>query len=481
MQHTKNIVLLLLLLLTAGCTQDFEAINTNPNAPVDVQPSLLLRKVIFDYGEQMAYEGFVAGNLLGQQFTAIDFNLFDRHALAQPQFGGNPWNVIYPNLRDNEILLAKARSNAALAVYEGPALVMKAYMSAALTDIFGDVPYRQALNGKEGIVTPAYDRQEDIYLGPGGILDNLDEAILALENYRGGPKLEGDILYGGNLNGWVRLAHSLKLKYLLRIAAVHDVRAEVLRIYQSGKYIREAAEEATFDFTANQPNNFRLKTARTGDFNLYIMSETMQEVLDTLNDPRRAVWFRPTGSNPGRYRGLRNGPDASQLSISVSDYSLSGTIFREKAENLDANFMTAFETSFLLAEAAERNFIPADARALYEQGVHQAFDYWMTALPEGYLLSSRAAYKANGANPIEQIITQKWLANIGNGYEGWIEYRRTGFPRFKPVIASLNNGLIPVRFPYPPTEEALNNDNYRQVTSAMGGNNVNARVWWDHD
>ncbi len=65
---------------------------------MDVQPSLLLRKVLFDYNEQMSYEGFVAGNLLGQYFTAIDFNLFDRHSLTEPQYGGNAWPFIYTNL-----------------------------------------------------------------------------------------------------------------------------------------------------------------------------------------------------------------------------------------------------------------------------------------------------------------------------------------------------------------------------------------------
>ena len=91
--------------------EDFKEINTNPNAPVSVQPSLLLRQVIYDYGEQMSYEGFVAGNLLGQYLTAIDFNLFDRHSLTEPQFGGNPWPVLYRNLRDNEIILNRAQNN----------------------------------------------------------------------------------------------------------------------------------------------------------------------------------------------------------------------------------------------------------------------------------------------------------------------------------------------------------------------------------
>ncbi|MEZ4932146.1 MAG: SusD/RagB family nutrient-binding outer membrane lipoprotein [Saprospiraceae bacterium] len=54
-----------------------------------------------------------------------------------------------------------------------------------------------------------------------------------------------------------------------------------------------------------------------------------------------------------------------------------------------------------------------------------------------------AAYGQNGETKIEQIITQKWVANIINGYEGWVDFRRTGFPKLKPVAASLNNGLIP--------------------------------------
>ncbi|MEZ4932147.1 MAG: SusD/RagB family nutrient-binding outer membrane lipoprotein [Saprospiraceae bacterium] len=142
---TKYVLAIISLLCGLACTKDFEQINTNPNAPVEVQPSLLLRQVIYDYGDEMAYEGFVAGNLLGQYFTEIDFNLFDRHSLSEPQFGGNPWPTLYKNLRDNEILLQQARTNPALSVYEGPALILKAYLSAALTDIYGDVPYSEAL------------------------------------------------------------------------------------------------------------------------------------------------------------------------------------------------------------------------------------------------------------------------------------------------------------------------------------------------
>ncbi|MBV6647629.1 MAG: SusD/RagB family nutrient-binding outer membrane lipoprotein, partial [Cyclobacteriaceae bacterium] len=199
MKNFTTYVALLIAFLSA-CDQGFEEINTNPNAPINVQPSLLLRQVIYDYGEQMSYEGFVAGNLLSQHFAMVDFNLFDRHDLSSPQLGGNPWPFIYTNMRDNQLILEESRENAVNRVYEGPALILKAFMAAALTDIYGDVPYFDALQGRQGNTTPIYDRQEDIYLQPGGVLDNLERGIQALSNYDGPTDLEGDILFDGDLD-----------------------------------------------------------------------------------------------------------------------------------------------------------------------------------------------------------------------------------------------------------------------------------------
>ncbi|MFT4759640.1 MAG: hypothetical protein ACI9XO_003949 [Paraglaciecola sp.] len=466
------------LLFITSCTKDFEDINTNPNAPVDVQPSLLLRNILFDYGEQMSYEGYVAGDLLGQYMTAIDFNLFDRHSLTEPQFGGNPWVILYTNLRNNEIIIDKSRENIAAAVYEGPALVMKAYTTAALTDMYGDVPYFNALNGKKGNVTPEYDAQEDIYLAENGILDNLDKAILAMESYTGAIALDGDIFYNGNLGNWIKFANSLKIKSLMRVSAKQDVAVDLQKIFDDGNFIKINADNAIYNFTNVQPNNFRMANLRDGDFNLFIMSETMEGILTNLNDPREAIFFQPTGNDPTAYAGFLNGPDASVTSISVADYSLGGTIFRSNTGDLDANYLTAWETHFLLAEAAEKGLISANAQELYELGVIQSFEYWQTSMADDYLTLSNAAYGNNGADKIEQIVTQKWLSNITNGYEGWIEYRRTGFPQLKTIAASLNDGLIPVRLPYPTDEAALNSTNFNAAASATDDNSVNFPVWW---
>jgi len=478
----KNILYItgILILFAAGsCTKDFEEINTNPNAPNSVQPSLLLRQVIYNYGDEISYEGFVAGDLISQHRTALDFNLFDRHALKSPQLGGNPWPIFYTNLRDNEIILTQSRATETFAVYEGPALILKAFFTAGLTDLFGDVPYSEAFNGVAGTVTPKYDLQEDIYMAEGGILDNLNKGIAALEAYDDVIALEGDILFNGDLDAWVTFANSIKIKQLIRISNKVDVSVALQTVFTEGNYFTENSQNAIFNFTNSDPNSFRLAQLRIGDFNNFVLSQTMEDILEGLNDTRISEFFRPTANTTeDGFEGLINGIDASSTSIELANLSLAGTAFREDTSTLDANFLTAWETYFNLAEAAERGLISADARTLYDTGVTLAFEYWQTPLPEGYLAGS-AAYDAAGTTPLQQIATQKWIAQIINSYEGWIEWRRTGFPAFLPVQASLNNGVIPVRMPYPSEEEALNAENYAEAAAATNGNDINVPVWWD--
>jgi len=463
----------------SACTKDFSEINTNPNAPVDVQPEFLLRQIIFDYGEQMSYEGFVAGNLLGQYFTEVDFNLFDRHSLSEPQFGGNPWDFMFTNLRDNQILLNKAQDDETFTVYEGPALILKAFIVSNITDIYGNAPFTDAVSGKGGIITPKYDDQEDIYTGVEGILSLLDQAIVSIDSYTGNAVLDGDIFFNGDLGAWRKFANSLKIKAIMRISDVDLLVNELQQIFDEGDYFTSLDMSARFDFTNDQPNNFRMANLRIGDFSLFVMSETIQEILEAYDDPRIATFFRPTANDATVYAGLLNGPDPSQTSISVGDFSFAGTIFRESTGRLDANFLTSFETLFFLAEAAEKGYINGDAKSLYDEGVKQAFEFWGTEMPIDYLMDGPAAY--GQSDPMEQIITQKWLANIINGYEGWIEYRRTGFPALKTISASLNNNLIPVRMPYPQSEAALNGLNFEAAAQRSDNNSINARVWWDVD
>ena len=464
--------------LLPGCTDDFPALNTDPNAPTAVAPELLLRQVIFDYADHMSFEGFTGGANLGQYFSADPgFNRFDRGDLLAPQFGSNPWPRLYTQLRDVELVLAQARTEESAAVYEGPALVLRSLIAGNLTDVFGDVPYAEAGAGKAGAFTPAYDPQADIYAGDEGLLASLAEAVRKMDAYEGAFALAGDELFGGDLEGWIRMANSLRLRYLLRASDVLEAPrlAELQAILDGGRYVREGSQDAVFRF-GGAPNDFGFARARVGDFNNYLMSSTVDGVLDALGDPRERLWFRE--SRAGGYAGAPHGlpSDASVFAYDADTVSFPGRIFREESTRLKANFVTAWETHFVLAEAAQRGLVDAEARALYEEGVRLAFEYWDSDLPADYLRRAGVAYAGTRA----EIATQRWLASLGNGYEGWIEWRRTGHPAFGAPVASLNEGRWPIRFPYPVDEQALNGPNYEAALARIGGaNSPNVPVWWD--
>ncbi|MEM1359383.1 MAG: SusD/RagB family nutrient-binding outer membrane lipoprotein, partial [Bacteroidota bacterium] len=192
-------------------------------------------------------------------------------------------------------------------------------------------------------------------------------------------------------------------------------------------------------------------------------------------DPRRETHYRPSAA-VGEFTGIINGIDAAS-SIVPDQFARPGLIWRENTVALDFNYLTAWETDFLLAEAALKGYLAGEARPHYEAGVLKAFDYWQTQIPGNHLSRSAAAW--NEDRGLELIITQKWIASIGNAYEAWAEWRRTGFPALKPVAASLNGGVFPVRMPYPNDEQALNFDNYQTAAAATNDNSINVPVWWD--
>lgn len=466
----------LILLLFTACDQDFAEVNTNPNAPTEVQPELLLRNVLYGYGNDMGYESFVAGNLLSQHLAMIDFNLFDRHALGSPQEGGNPWDIYYNYLRDVETILTVSREREEAAVYEGPALVLKAYLAMQLTDLFGDVPYSEAVSGRAGIVNPSYDAQEDIYLGPNGIMENLRAARGAINNYQGALPLAGDILYNGDLEKWTGFARGLQIKAALRISGATDVSAYLNEVTGEGPQMMTNADNAGFAFTDGQPNNYPLANTRIGIFNVFLLSETAEDIFAEYDDPRLSTLYRSAG-NDASFTGIANGIDAASA-IVPDDFARPGLIWRENTGDLTFNYLAAWEVQLALAELALLGLVSTQsAREYYERGVQLAFAYWNVAMPDDYLTASPAAFDSDRA--LEQIITQKWIASMSHGYEGWVEWRRTGFPDLQPAQASLNDDRIPVRMPYPADEQALNFENYQAAAAATEGNSINARVWWD--
>jgi hypothetical protein len=464
------------VLCFAGCSKSLSEVNNNPNAPEQTDPQFLLSNVIYQTAKNNAEEGWKNGSLLAQHTSNIEFFPVDRYDLGT---NTELWNATYRLLNDVYTIENSPLSNQA---YKGVALVLRSVLASLLTDLWNDVPYSQAIKGaSDGIFAPAYDKQQDIYTGPDGILKNLEKAAQMLSATS--DVINGDILYKGDLTKWVRLANSLQVRYLVRISKKVNVSAPLQALVTGNRLLRNNADNAVIPFLASAPNQWFLINEREGRYADVRMSKVSEQILLPLNDARTGVYFKPTlasqaAGNP-TYKGLPNGLSRqSQNAFNFNDISLIGKLFRDDATGVNAPIMTYHELQFLLAEAGQKGFITGAATSYYEAGIRAAHAYYNTALPSGYL--GHPGVVLNGNEDLKKIMTQKWIANFLNGYEAWIDIRRTGFPQLTVPQDNLNNNRFPVRFRYPSTEQAANNSNYQAAVQRIGGDSYDSKGWWEN-
>ena len=471
-----SLILLCLLTIFSSCTKDFEETNENINAPELVAPQFLLSNVIYEAANNNASYGWLAGNFLAQHSSNLEFLPIDRYDL-----GSNTelWNASYKLLNDLESIKESESSNES---YNAVADILRAYLAANLTDLWNDVPFSEALQGKsKENFTPSYDSQESIYTSAGGILDLLEKAALVLENSN--APIEGDILYNGNLGQWVKFANSLRIRYLLRISNKLDVGAAMTEIVNSGQMFMGNSDNAEIPYLSTAPNQWFIFTEREGRYADVRMSATSDSILHTFNDPRMSVLFKAsvTSSNEGNplFNGIPNGLSRdSQNAFNLSDVSLLGERFRDRPDGLSAVFMQYSELMFALAEARERGIITLDGAAFYyENGINANFEYLDLETSLDYIQNETVAL--NGNDHLNKILSQKWISLMMTGYEAWFNYRRTGLPVLNIPQDNLNNNIFPVRYRYPESEQAANSGNYNDAVDAIGGDTYNSKGWWE--
>ncbi|WP_024771933.1 SusD/RagB family nutrient-binding outer membrane lipoprotein [Aquimarina macrocephali] len=476
----KYIILGVTILISVlSCTNDFEETNANPNQPEEVSSDLLLSTVISTVANRAAQSGWDRGNIVGQLTAKINFTGFDRYEWGSES---GLWNEYYGILPEIDLILKTSlQEETKNTSYEGMALILRSYVFSILTDNWGSIPFSEAIDGKDGNFTPKYDNQQDIYTA---ILLDLKKAEQQLAI--GQPILGGDVLYGGDLEKWRKLANSLRLRYLLRISNKVDVSSEMKEIVDTGVFITTNADNAAVSYPATtQIDSWPISTGRIGGFDEHRLSETSESILKQFNDQRLSKWFQPTDNpddDPGLFVGLTNGlseDNASTFNGGASNVSrINQSFFYDSPNSVKAAIIQAAEVHFILAEVAQRGWVTADAKTLYEDGVRLSFEYWdVNQDVTAYLAQTGVAYD----DKLETIITQKWLASFLVGLEAWYDFRRTGLPSVVvPGPDNVNSDRVPVRFLYPDSEQTLNNENYEQAISQMGGNDINIKGWWEN-
>ena len=474
MKRFKIITILFFsLLVSVGCDSDFDEINQDPNNPVAV-PSDLLIPGIVRAAQNNSYSTFVGGDMgacWSQQFAKVQYNDEARYIPRQSVIS-NVWDTFY------SVVIADADAIYNIATSEGNnnmmgvGLTLKAYGFAFLTDVYGAIPFSEAIKaGSEGIIAPAYDSQEAVYAGT---LAMLDEAI-ALLGTGGSIDSTNDILYGGNANLWKKFASSLKFRMLMRASGKMSVATELQALVSAGNLFASNADEAKLVYLGADPSaNPLYESIVFGTRGEWKINEVMVERLRSDNDPRLPVYAAL--QEDGEYRGKPSGyADVPSEDWNYTNVSALGDFYLRP--ELPGFFMSNPELKFLMAEAATKGYISGDAEAYYLEGLNASLEYNEIAAGDIASFLAEKSLNATQAVALEQIATQNWIALFTQGVESWNEWRRTGYPALSPAFeADLNE--IPSRYNYPTLEASLNTANYNAAVSAQGADNLTTPIWW---
>jgi len=481
---------LAIALLVTGCNNDkITSINTNPNSPGSVQPTLLFSSAVTDVVGRARGGSFdlTLTSLWAQQIAMDRFTDEDRYSIRPDNINGY-WSGFYAGgLQDLATILKQADPTSSPNLV-APALVMKSWTFGIMTDIWGDIPYSQANTGDPS-KPPAYDPQSAIYTG---ILTDLKTAS-TLSAPGGTTYGTADLIYNGDATKWKKFANSLRLRYGLRLSKVDPAKsqAEVAAAIAAGVFTSNA-DNALLRWPGDGTNNnpiYQNFVTRDDQH----MSQTLVNVLkslyisigptsaDTVFDPRLAVYADPIASSPTKplYVGAPNGlQDDAAIAIGINNTSRVGIAYRSKTT--PSILMAYSEVLLDEAEAAARGWAPGDPATLYNAGIRASMQYNGIAdsVTDAYIASPRVAYSP--ATGLQQIALQRWIALFSEGTEAYSSWRRTGVPDLQPGPAAITSPqVVPRRLTYPVSEQSFNNTALQAASARQGGATLNGRVWWD--
>jgi Starch-binding associating with outer membrane len=484
--NIKNIIYTSTLavgLLASSCSSDFLDVNNTPNNPLIVPPSALMTTLAYDAAFANSNDLNRITSILMQHQAGIlnQVATYDSYNIR----GGsdNQWNgELFAGLLINSQKMID-NTQATSPVYAGIAKIYKAYGFSMMTDLWGDIPYSEALKGTN-ILTPKLDTQKDIYLGTAtvqSLFDLVKEGMADLDKKSTLNPTADDVVYKGSIANWKRLGNTMLLRFAMIISRADPARAKTeiasalaspaglivdnAQDFQVGFSSAAGSQNAIYAFNfVNRPDD-------------QMLSQRFRDTLLLYKDPRIAKFFTlPSGTT---YVAWNNGQTGTApLSATRSRY---GAYFTGTTGDAPIRMITNFQRAFMLAEAALSLATAGDAQKLFEEGIRASMlKTGLSAVEiDAYFKANPSVVTLTGSNTqkINQIMTQKWIANCGNGIEAFNDWRRWGFPRLEKALnATAGDDVnIPVRLPY------TSNEQLRNPNVPTPGPKTSERVWWDID
>lgn len=487
----KNIIKIsvfaLAVCFAGGCTKNYEKYNTDPTKIYNMPPGAYLKAMIdpmmfagphaAQFSDVMvgAYGGYLIST---NRWDGTNFDTFN----PSDTWNNTPWNDMFVATYSN-FFRVEEQSEGAGHWYAMARLVRAATMMR-VADCYGPIPYSKATDGNLYV---EYDSLEDVYAN---IIADLQSAASLLSGFAASnpsfrPFAEFDpTSMNGDYGEWARFANALTMRAAMRIGDEDAFTAA----------FNHPAGVISADVTKQPGGDGNPYYTLQGPWDDHRAGSSIVDYMNGYNDPRRPSYFT-FATQPGQttdYVGGRTG-----FAGSTKD---SGAKFSKmNAGTTDPVAMFyASEIQFLLAEAALKGWaVPGSARSYYEAGVQSAMSRCGVAAPAvaAYLADDTSipgdhdadwqgnsynrattvtiAWDETGATNMEQVITQKWIANFPLSLEAWADYRRTGFPELAPSVDNLGTAVLDARgarrLAYPYTEKNLNGANYTAAVNAFLG------------
>lgn len=393
-------------------------IDTNPNVPSQAAADQLF----------VGFQGFSTANMTGDNNRVISLFTqqmagtgrqwagYDQYSITENDF---QWDSYYNGggLVDLRKVQDQVKGDK---LYLGIAQVWEALIVGQLADMWGDIPYSDALGASS---TPKLDKQADVYAKLQTLLDN------AITNLNGGGSGPGaaDLVFGGAKAPWLQVAHTLKARLYLHTAEA-DPSAYAKALTETASGVSSSSNDFTTyqsGTTGEQNQWFQFRIQRGTDISA---SSLLVNLMKARNDPRLEEYFSPGPSAGGEIIGADPGEEDDGTFAWLSDV--------RGAPDFRQPIVTFAENQLIRAEAQYKT--GATSAALSTLNAFRA----TVGLP-ALSVSGNALYTA--------IMEEKYVSLFQN-VEVWNDYKRTCYPNLTPVSGT----TIPARFLYGASERNSN-------------------------
>lgn len=478
----KYLILLVLVASFTACTDKFEEFNTDVK-----NPAIVKGEPLFSNAERLLARTISSTNvnlnifkLMAQYWTECTYIDEANYDLVNRSIPDNVFEQYYQgvlkDLQEAAVLIDADLPDAGedvathgieqtnkLAIIE----LLNVYAFQNLVDIFGDVPYSEALNIEK--ISPKYDDAATIYAN---LITRIDAALGDMDDSEGSYG-SADLIYGGDVELWKKFGNSLKLKIAITMADANATLAKTTaEAAVTGGVFTSNTDNALFPFLSATHTNPLYEDLVQSGRNDFVPANTIVDIMNDLGDPRRPFYFTLF---QGNYVGGDYGYE--------SPYSLYSHIPDAiAAPDFSGILMSYDEVLFYMAEAAARGFsVGNNVGALYGDAIKASILFWGGTETEAnnYIAKTNVHYATAPGTWKEKIGTQAWIAFYTRGLEGYTIWRRMDYPVFN--IGSLISTYdeIPIRFPYPVSEQTLNKASYTAAASAIGGDLISTPIFWD--